>query len=470
MIAAAAIVTLAHPLAASGKPDAGGPWVNAIRNEGGRLVDADGRNVVLRGINVVDKQGWTGTLAPPMLTPDLVAQLADAGFNHLRFGMTWASIEHDRDRFDEAYIDQFIAQLDLLADAGIAAIVDMHQDTWGGAIGSDGAPAWADPQCNELPDTDPSATTGQWVAEYASPAVIAAWSNFWNDGYGEADPHCTGPVQSEFVEMWGHLASRLAGHPAVIGYDLLNEPWPTTPPGVFEQVHLMPMYRRVAAAIRAHDRGRTPIFFGPPLYSPAVPTIEVSPPDPNAVFAPHIYTETMFSGGAVTTHAATDELSLTKDVEDARRMGVPVWIGEWGAIHDATYVREMYDLFDRAHVGASFWANVQTPGDRLAAEHEPPHVRPYPEAYPGVADWAYDAVTNTFGMTVTVPAGTHEVRIVVPRRLGLATSDPAVRFLGVSPTARRCPTKLKGDAGACRAVWTVTGPGTFSLTLRPADG
>lgn len=160
--------------------------------------------------------------------------------------------------------------------------------------------------------------------------MTAAFANFWYDGYGDADLHCTGPIQTEFVEMWGYLASRLGGHPAVIGYDILNEPWPgTTPPGVFEQTQLMPMYQRVAAAIREYDQ-KTPIFFEPvAIYTNSIPTMGEAP-DPNAVFAPHIYTEALATNGDVTFGGLSEETTLSKVQADAQRMGVPMWIGEWG--------------------------------------------------------------------------------------------------------------------------------------------
>ena len=439
----------------------------SVRSEGGTLRDAHGRQVVLRGLNVVDKQGWQGSLAEPMLTTDMVEQLASIGFNHVRFGTTWASIQHDRQRYDDDYIDQMVRQLDELDRYGISAVIDMHQDTWGGELGSDGAPSWADPQCNTAPDGDFDDRTGVWMAEYASPAVNTAWSNFWNDGYGASDPHCTGAIQSDFVEMWGHLASRLAGHPAVIGYDILNEPWPSAPPGAFEQLQLMPMYTRVAEAIRRHDRV-TPIFFGPPLYSPAAPTVAIEPPDANSVFAPHIYTETMFSGGALSTGARSDEVALVKDIEDAERMGVPLWIGEWGAIHDPVYIDQVYDLFDRHRVGSAFWADIQSPSSRFATEHEAAHVRPYPAAYPGEASWAYDSDGRRFEMTVTVGPGDHEVELVVPERLGLSTTDPRVSFVSAGRSRQPCNQhRAQRRSPGCRGIWRIGGPGTFRLTLAP---
>lgn len=442
--------------------------LTGVRSEDGLLIDDGGRSVVLRGINVVDKSGWTGSLSDPMIDGDVARQFAAMGFNHIRFGTTWASIEHDRGTYDDAYIDQLIAQLDTLDRYGIRAVIDMHQDVWSAGLGFDGAPAWADPQCNQVPNLRISDVTGNWFTQYASPAVNIAWANFWNDGYGALDPHCTGPVQTAFVAMWGHLASRLADHPAVIGYDLLNEPWPSAPPGIFEQVYLMPMYERVTAAIREHDQD-TPIFFGAPIYSPAAPTVAFSPPDPNAVFAPHIYTETMFSGGAVSTEGRSDEVVILKDRDDADRMGVPMWVGEWGALHDVRYIEQLYGLFDRYALGATFWADLQYPGARLTEHHEDPHVRPYPEAYPGEASWSYDPEANRFEMTVAVGEGSHDVQIVVPRRLGLTTSDPGVEFVRLGPGGPPCQSTGAQPAhagwGACRAIWHLEGPGTFELIL-----
>jgi endoglycosylceramidase len=306
-----------------------GAALTDLRAVNGRLVDGQGRDVVLRGINVVDKQGWTGTMAAPMLTREMVAQLADMGFNHLRFGTTWASIQHDRDAYDEAYIDQFIDQLDVLDSYGLGAVIDMHQDVWSGQLGSTArrhgrirsatfrpTPTWRRRRGSGWPSTPRRRSTlrGRTSTTTAT-----------------APRTCTAPERSRrsSSQMWGRLASRLADHPAVIGYDLLNEPWPTGPPGLFEQVYLMPMYERVAAAIREHD-ATTPIFFGPPLYSPAVPTVAVEPAGPQRGVRPaHLHRDDV-QRRRVSTGARSDEVVLIKDREDAEQMGVPLWIGEWG--------------------------------------------------------------------------------------------------------------------------------------------
>lgn len=421
-----------------------------IHNDDGRLADGKGRTVVLRGVNSVDKTGWTGALAAPILSSEDIATIAALGFNHVRLGTTWASVEHDRGTYDEAYLDQLVGVLDGLAEAGLLAIVDMHQDVWSKGVGGNGAPSWADPQCNKAPNPDLAGPAQSWFAQYASPAVNVAWANFWNDGYGPADLHCTGPIQTAFAAMWRHVAARLAGHPAVVGYDLLNEPWPTTPPGVFEQTQLLPMYKRVAAEIRQVDPS-TPIFFGPPIYSPAAPTVAFEPPDPNAVFAPHIYTETMFSGGYISTGARSDELALQKDLADGARMGVPIWVGEWGEVRSDTYTIAMYDLFDRYGASEAYWRYNQRPGETNLVGHEAAHTRVYPEAYPGKATWSFDAAARRFELILTVGPGAQEVQLVVPASLGLVADDPSVRLVPAQD----------------RAIWTVHGPGTFTMSLAP---
>jgi endoglycosylceramidase len=62
-------------------------------------------------------------------------------------------------------------------------------------------------------------------AYFLSPAVQRAFDNFWankpvSDGIG---------VQDHYANMWKHVASRFAGNKAVIGYDIMNEPFNGTP-------------------------------------------------------------------------------------------------------------------------------------------------------------------------------------------------------------------------------------------------
>lgn len=461
ILAATCLAVIAVSSLAAAPPGKGA--VKALQDihvEDGRFVDADGRTVLLRGVNVIDKWRFAGdgNLVPDFDESD-AARLRDAGFNSVRLGITWDAVEQTRGTYDQAYLAEIRRLLDLLMDHQIVAVLDMHQDVWSEYIGSDGAPQWADPQCNVPPSVPLSETTGQWVAQYGSPDVEAAWANFWNDGFGAADPFCTGPVQSAFVNTWGRVAASLGDHPALVGYDVLNEPWPSSPPGVFEQVHLYPFYELVAETIRGTDPDAI-IFYEPPIWKSAmVPSAVLEAPADNSAYAPHIYTETMFSGGQASTGATSDELVLLTDVDEAQRLGSALWVGEWGAFENeaaATYQRQMYDLFDRYQVSSAYWTYTQGAGSATLQGQGVPaevgHVRVYPEAWPGEATWTWDPDARTFTMTVTVADDRpHEVRLVVPARLWMDTDVAGTRW----------------HPGSGRLRWVVEGAGTHTLQLTP---
>lgn len=459
-------LALAVPADASPNTSPAPRPLTGVHAQAGELLDAEGRQVLLRGVNVVDKSGWNGRLAAPMLDDEKVRQLAALGFNHVRLGTTWSSIEHDRGQYDEAYIAQLGEQLDTLAAHGMSAVLDMHQDTWSKQLGADGAPAWADPQCHAAPDADLDEKTGAFFLEYASPAVSTAFTNFWHDGYGDVDPHCTGPVQSAFADMWGHLAARLGGHQALIGYDILNEPWPGfIPAGVFESQYLAPFYERVTHAIRKHDR-TTPVVFEPVAIHQAAVPFAAAAPDPNSIFAQHVYAERETGQEEVTAQGLAEEVMLRKGRADADRLGVPRWIGEWGNTQDTAYVTDMYDLFDRERLGSALWNDVQEPGQRFSQDPavEAPHVRPYVELAPGTATWAWDTDDSVFTATITTTrAGV--AQIVVPPRLRLSdvvVTAGDVRFAGAGRKGRTCAPRA---AGPCRLAWTLPTSLTATITL-----
>ena len=427
--------------------------------------------IVRRGVNVVDKSGWSGGLADPMLTRDAVRELAALGFTTLRLGFTWDSLQHRRDRLDRRYLTQLERQLDLLHDFGMTAVIDMHQDTWSARLGSDGAPEWADPQCRQPPDADLDDLTGVFFLEYLSPAVSAAFANFYHDGFGATDPFCTGRVLSDFVRTWRGIARTLRGHPAVVGYDLLNEPWVAGAPGVFERTTLSSFYRRVTRAIRSVDP-HTPIYFEPvAVYQVAVPFTGTSP-DRKAVFAPHVYTERE-AESPITTEGQSEQISLDKAVSDAFALGAGLWIGEWGNTTDVDFISQFYDLLDQRGLGGAFWAQVQAPGDRFPRALFAAHTRPYVERHRGNVTWSWDRTSRTFRVRVEQPRAGTTVGLVVPRRLGLrptgGTRRRGLTFTGGGRTT--CPARVQR---VCRATWRITRrearKDVLVLTLRATGG
>lgn len=63
--------------------------------------------------------------------------------------------------------------------------------------------------------------------------------------------------QQEFVTDWGYIARQLSGHPAIVGYDLINEP-PSRKPKLY-----MPTLLQAARLIRSIDRDSFLIFSTP---------------------------------------------------------------------------------------------------------------------------------------------------------------------------------------------------------------
>lgn len=179
-------------------------------------MDFQERHVILHGVNVVNKSPAEGYLFDA--GPELFAALRDWGFNVVRFGVIWDGLEPEPGVYDEAYLARIDRQITWAKEAGLLVFLDMHQDLYS-ILYSDGAPAWA-----TLTDGAPHVDMGGvWSdAYFTSPAVQAALDNFWAnapapDGVG---------LQGHYAQAWAHLARRYADEPAVIGYDLMNEPFP----------------------------------------------------------------------------------------------------------------------------------------------------------------------------------------------------------------------------------------------------
>lgn len=132
-------------------------------DNGGRIVDAAGREVLLRGVNVNSLgEYWAYDPDAPTVLPFDEADaeaIAGIGWNVVRLIITWSRVEPEPGRYDEAYLDEAEALVRVFESREIYTIIDLHQDAWGPslaarddencpegttpAFGWDGAPAWA---------------------------------------------------------------------------------------------------------------------------------------------------------------------------------------------------------------------------------------------------------------------------------------------------------------------------------------
>ncbi|MGV2806536.1 cellulase family glycosylhydrolase, partial [Clostridium perfringens] len=120
---------------------------------------------------------------------------------------------------DDAYLSRIKQQVVWAEQNDLYVFLDMHQDLYSLLYG-DGAPAWA-----PLSDDLPHVTGHIWSDAYLeSPAVNRALDHFWrntsaSDGIG---------LQDHYAAMWKHAAQFMADCPNIIGYDMMNEPYPGT--------------------------------------------------------------------------------------------------------------------------------------------------------------------------------------------------------------------------------------------------
>jgi endoglycosylceramidase len=367
-----------------------------------QIVDAHGREVLLRGVNVTglrDDYVADGSLRPPYPeTPapyehgrcpawDLgvywaplcridASELASLGYDVVRLTVSWSLLEPQPGRINPDYIARIAQVVDWLGSHGIYTVIDMHQDAWskylytpagascppptqpiGGFHEADGAPAWASdhvaPVCavNGIRDLDP--------------AVQEDFQRFYSDLPG---PDGVG-LQEHYAAALAALAAQFAADPAVAGYELLNEPEPGyVPPGAMDATELLPFYAKVIATVRATvPRFRQLFFIEPDITRDILDrSLVVGPwslysPYPNVVYAPHVYTDVFTlnaelglsqlnvlypSGGGYDSAAA-----------DARSLGLPLWVGEFGnsVAQDDTLLRAQYTNQDRLAVGGALW-------------------------------------------------------------------------------------------------------------------
>lgn len=141
-------------------------------------------------------------------------------------------------------------------------------------------------------------------------------------------------------EVWRRIAERYRDEPAVLGYDLLNEPIPHYPQLRKYNSHLEPLYRRITKAIREVDRNHAVILeaaqwdtnfkvFGPPF-------------DSNVIYEFHKYW----------TKPVQAVIQEYLDYRD--RYNVPIWLGESGENTDQ-WIRDFRTVLEKNDVGWCFW-------------------------------------------------------------------------------------------------------------------
>ncbi|MCU0452562.1 MAG: glycoside hydrolase family 5 protein [Bacteroidetes bacterium] len=151
----------------------------------------------------------------------------------------------------------------------------------------------------------------------------------------------TSPLSQQLtIEVWRRIAEHFRNEPTVIGYDLLNEPIPHFADTTRLYPLLEPLYKRIVAAVREVDTTHIVILggarwntnfqiFGPPF-------------DRKAVYTFHKY------------WMPPEFEAIQEYVEFRDRWQVPIYMGESGENTDE-WINTYRTLLDRHKIGWHFW-------------------------------------------------------------------------------------------------------------------
>jgi len=150
------------------------------------------------------------------------------------------------------------------------------------------------------------------------------------------------------VRLWRAIAQRYSGDPAILGYDILNEPIAPYHDTATLNMRLEPFYKEVTQAIRDVDPGRVVILAGG-QWSSSFDML-------GAPFAKNLaYTYHLF-------WASTKRDSIQRHLNFANRYDVPLFLGETGELTDEW--NERFRKLQEEHgIGWAFWTykNLDTP-------------------------------------------------------------------------------------------------------------
>ena len=342
--------------AASGRAATARATPAAPGHAGRWITDASGRVLIVHGINMVYKL--------PPYDPEAVgfgdddaAFLVSIGFNAVRVGVIWKAVEPQPGVYDDAYLSHIAATVATLARHGILSLLDFHQDLFNERFQGEGAPDWA-VQDGGLPNPA-LGFPGNYLA---NPALEHALDAFWANAAG---PGGVG-LQDRYAAAWAHVAARFAGNPDVLGYELLNEPFPGTQwepcagsgwlPGVRCRAgRVLPPRRRGGARRRP---SRTLIWHEPNvLFDQSRVTSLGSLGDPQSGFAFHDYCL------SEAEHRARRRAAIPTTTRCSRARcptspttGEALMETEFGATDDTAYLDDMVQRGDRYMVPWLEWA------------------------------------------------------------------------------------------------------------------
>jgi hypothetical protein len=197
-------------------------------------------------------------------------------------------------------------------------------------------------------------------------------------------------------------------------------------------------------------------------------------PYPNVVYAPHIYTGTFTLDQQVaSTRFFPSEGGYESAISDAKALGLPLWIGEYGnnPENDSTLLRTSLELQDRYALGGALWLWKENANDVNRSVFWGVYGPPFPpgtlqtsrvfytsRAYPiytagHVLSFGYDPAGARFELRAEsspVPNGNRQRATVI--------FIPSTATASVAASGARVRTVARRGGGRLAYAWPTGGP------------
>jgi len=329
------------------------------------IYDSHNRIFIFHGVNISNYQKHSPghEMWPEVLD---ILKLRSWGFSLVRYLVFWSEIEPTAGNYNNAYIDQVITDLNLLRNAGIYSIVDFHQDLMAERFTGNGFPDWSIDQrvkitipfIGDVYQTVNFITPAwePWSRNYLQPAVLTAFTNFWKSS----------SRKTQYLNAVEYTMNRIEASlpnqpPTLVGFDVMNEPFPglTT---AFESKVLTNFYKDMWARL-LNSSLYSNMFFEPWIStSSGIPSfLKFAPQNNRAIYFPHYYDALVHEGRPYKWYnRSIMEQAIKIKVDEAKSYGVPLVFGEFGAPPDVpgylNYVNDFCDLADKYKVGWCYWS------------------------------------------------------------------------------------------------------------------